>query len=214
MADLICRRLGSVPYADSWRAMRNFTDTRGAETTDECWLLEHPAVYTLGQAGRRRHIHNAGKIPVVDSDRGGQVTFHGPGQIVAYTLFDLPRLGIGIRGMVTGLEKAVIGLLREHGIEAAGRRDAPGVYVDDAKIAALGLRVRKGCSYHGLALNVSMDLAPFSGIDPCGYRDLQVTQLRDHGVVSSLDEIGEQLIDFIGVEFGYNVVDSSKLSAP
>ncbi len=212
--DLICRRLGTVAYLDSWRAMRNFTDHRNAESADECWLLEHPAVYTLGQAGRREHVLNAAGIPVVQCDRGGQVTFHGPGQIVMYTLFDLRRLGIGVRGMVVRLEKVVIGLLRRYAIEATGRRDAPGVYVDDAKIAALGLRVRKGCTYHGLALNVAMDLAPFAGINPCGYRGLRVTQLRDHGVAIPLDEIGGQLIECIGREFGYNVVKTCKSTMP
>lgn len=214
MPDLICRRLGCVPYLDTWRAMRKFTDIRDAESTDECWLLEHPAIYTLGQAGRREHILDAARIPVVESDRGGQVTFHGPGQIVVYTLFDLRRLGIGVRGMVVRLENVVIGLLREYAIDATGRRDAPGVYVEGAKIAALGLRVRKGYTYHGLSLNVAMDLTPFVGIDPCGYPGLQVTQLSDHGVTSPLDEIGGQLIDSIAVEFGYNAVEDCETTIP
>jgi lipoyl(octanoyl) transferase len=212
--DLICRRLGCVPYFDSWRAMRNFTDVRGPESTDECWLLEHPTVYTLGQAGRREHILSAAGIPIVQSDRGGQVTFHGPGQIVMYTLFDLRRLGIGVRELVLRLENVVVGLLQQYAIAATGRRDAPGVYVDGAKIAALGLRVRKGCTYHGLSLNVAMDMAPFAGIDPCGYPGLQVTQLSDHGVAKPLDEIGNQLIDSVAHEFGYNAVKPWKTTMP
>lgn len=205
MPTLNCRRLACVPYSEAWRAMQAFTDNRHPESDDECWLLEHPPVYTLGQAGRREHIHNTTGIPVVESDRGGQVTYHGPGQLVLYTLFDLRRLGIGVRNLVIRLENTVIQLLQQQGIHAAGRRDAPGVYVDKAKIAALGLRVRKGCCYHGLSLNADMDLTPFAGINPCGYPGMRVTQLCDLGVNTTLDDIGGQLIDCLAVEFGYNV---------
>lgn len=159
--------------------MRAFTDSRDADTPDELWLLEHPPVFTLGQAGRPEHLLAPGTIPVIQTDRGGQVTYHGPGQLVAYVLLDLRRAGIGIKRLVERLEQAVIDLLAEHGIEAERRANAPGVYVAGAKIASLGLRVRNGCSYHGLALNVDMDLEPFSRINPCGYAGLSITQLVD-----------------------------------
>ena len=162
--------------------MRSFTDVRTRETENECWVVEHPPVYTLGQSGKREHILNAAAIPVVASDRGGQVTYHGPGQVVVYTLFDLRRAGIGIREMVIRLENAVIETLAIFGIEAQGRRDAPGVYVDEAKIAALGLRVRKGCTYHGLSFNIEPDLTPFLGINPCGFAGMEVTSLQKLGV--------------------------------
>ncbi len=177
--------------------MRDFTDKRTAEDADELWVCEHPAVYTLGQAGRREHILNTADIPVVQSDRGGQVTYHGPGQVVIYTLINLRRTNIGVRDMVIRLENSVIGLLAEHDIVAAGRRDAPGVYVEEAKIAALGLRVRRGCTYHGLAMNIDADLTPFSGIDPCGYRGLEVTSTRQLGVTVAKDKIIEQLVSHV-----------------
>jgi len=174
--------------------MRAFTDSRDATTADELWVLEHPAVYTLGQAGKREHILNANDIPVVESDRGGQVTFHGPGQIIIYTLIDLRRAGMGIRDLVVRLENAVIDTLSQFNVTALGRRDAPGVYVGDAKIAALGLRVRRGCSYHGLSLNIDMDLAPFNGINPCGYEGLAVTSMHKLGVTHSKSAIVESLL--------------------
>jgi lipoyl(octanoyl) transferase len=177
------RWLGRCEYADAWQRMRAFTDARSAVTPDEIWLLEHPPVYTLGQAGRREHLLAPGDIPVVQSDRGGQVTYHGPGQAVVYTLLDLRRLGIGVRTAVQCLEGAVIDLLAEHGVRGARRAGAPGVYVDGAKVAALGLRVRRRCAYHGVALNVDLDLEPFRRIDPCGYAGLPVTRLADLGVV-------------------------------
>lgn len=173
------RRLGRCDYESTWRAMRRFTDRRGPADTDELWLLEHPPIFTLGQAGRREHVLNPGDIPVLQTDRGGQVTYHGPGQIVAYLLLDLRRAGIGVKQLVHLLEQAAIAVLARYGIDAAARPDAPGVYVRGAKIAAIGLRVRRGCSYHGIALNVDADLAPFSRIDPCGYAGLQVTRVVD-----------------------------------
>jgi len=176
---LLVRRLGLREYEPTWRAMQSFTDRRGASTPDELWLLEHFPVYTQGQAGRPEHILDPGAIPVVQIDRGGQVTYHGPGQLVAYLLLDLRRAGLGVRRLVHMLELSVIDLLAGYGIESVARPDAPGVYVNDAKIAAIGLRVRRGCSYHGLALNVCMDLEPFSGIDPCGYPGQTVTQIVD-----------------------------------
>jgi lipoyl(octanoyl) transferase len=178
---LVVRELGRRAYADTWQRMRAFTDARTADSADQVWLVEHPPVYTLGQAGRLEHLHDSGGIPVVHSDRGGQVTYHGPGQVVAYTLFDLRRRGVGVRRLVETLERAVIDLLAEHGIEGQRRDKAPGVYVAGAKVASLGLRVRHGRSFHGLALNVSVDLAPFAAIDPCGYPGLPVTRLADLG---------------------------------
>ena len=205
MSDVICRQLGCIAYHDTWRAMRAFTDARDPDSPDELWVLEHAPVYTLGQAGRREHILNAGDIPIVESDRGGQVTYHGPGQLVIYTLFDLRRLGVGVRNLVVRIENAVIAFLHRYNIVAQGRRDAPGVYVNGAKIAALGLRVRKGCSYHGLALNVSTDLQPFAGINPCGYQGMQVVSLQDSGIDISLQTAADQLIHALASEFDYNV---------
>ncbi len=181
----VIRHLGEVDYQKTWQAMQDFTDTRDKDTADELWFLQHPPVYTLGKNGKPEHVLNAQGIPLVNSDRGGQVTYHGPGQIVVYTLLDLNRLKIGVRELVTCIEQSIIELLSAHGVESNARRDAPGVYVNNAKIAALGLRVRKGCSFHGLALNVNMDLEPFSRINPCGYEGLEVTQLNNF--VSGID---------------------------
>lgn len=188
------RRLGMRPYERVWREMQAFTDTRTDETTDEIWLLQHEAVYTLGKNGRREHVIDSGAIPVINSDRGGQVTYHGPGQIVAYTLIDIARLNIGARELVTRLENAVIALLAEYNIKAVARKDAPGVYVDGKKIAALGLRVRRGRSFHGLAFNVDMDLEPFGRINPCGYEGLEVTQLSALADNIALDTVEQQLL--------------------
>jgi lipoyl(octanoyl) transferase len=192
------KRLGPTDYTRTWRAMQAFTDARTPETTDEVWLTEHAPVYTLGLAGRPEHLLRANAIPILKVDRGGQVTYHGPGQLVVYLLIDLRRLRLGVRQLVEAIESAVIKLLDSYGIEAYGRRDAPGVYVKrdgrEAKIAALGLKVRNGCTYHGFALNLDMDLAPFDDIDPCGYRGLAVTQLRDLGVRASRTEIEERLM--------------------
>jgi lipoyl(octanoyl) transferase len=190
----VVRRLGRVAYEPTWRAMQDFTARRTADTPDELWLLEHPPVYTLGQAGRREHLLAATDIPLVPIDRGGQITYHGPGQAVAYVLVDLRRRGYGIRELVNRMEQAVIDLLAAHGVAARRLAGAPGVYVGGAKIAALGLRVKRGCTYHGLALNVDMDLAPFAAIDPCGYPGLRVTQCRDLGVEPSAAQIESLLV--------------------
>ena len=185
---------GVVDYATCWQHMRDFTDTRAENTPDQVWLVQHPAVYTLGQAGKREHILDAGDTPVINTDRGGQVTWHGPGQIVMYTLIDLRRAKLGVRELVILLEMSVVQTLAHWGIDAAGRRDAPGVYVNGAKIAALGLRVRRGCSYHGLALNVDNDLTAFTRINPCGFKNLEVTSLRQLGVDEPIADIERQLV--------------------
>ncbi|MCA1978206.1 MAG: lipoyl(octanoyl) transferase LipB [Thiobacillus sp.] len=182
MSALVVRRLGRVEYEPTWRAMQAFSAQRTAATPDELWLLEHPPVYTQGQAGRPEHLIAATAIPVVPIDRGGQITYHGPGQVVAYLLVDLRRRGYGIRELVTRMEQAVIDVLAQHGVAAERRAGAPGVYVAGAKIAALGLRVKRGCTYHGLAFNVDMDLAPFAAINPCGYAGMAVTDCRRLGL--------------------------------
>lgn len=187
------RSLGRVEYEPTWRAMQAFTAQRTPDTPDEIWLLEHPPVYTQGQAGRAEHLIAATDIPVVPIDRGGQITFHGPGQVVAYVLVDLRRRGYGIRELVARMEQAVIDVLAAHGAAAARLAGAPGVYVDGAKIAALGLRVKHGCTYHGLAFNVDMDLTPFAAINPCGYAGMRVTQCRDLGVKLSLPQAEQAL---------------------
>jgi lipoyl(octanoyl) transferase len=189
----IVRSLGRVEYAPTWRAMQAFTAQRTPDTPDEIWLLEHPPVYTQGQAGKPEHLIAATDIPVVPIDRGGQITYHGPGQVVAYVLVDLRRRGYGIRELVTRMEQAVINLLAAHDVAAARLSGAPGIYVDGAKIAALGLRVKHGCTYHGLAFNVDMDLAPFAAINPCGYAGMRVTQCRDLGVTLTLPQAEQAL---------------------
>jgi lipoyl(octanoyl) transferase len=196
-AAVVIRVLGRTDCATTWRAMQAFTAARTAATPDEIWLTEHPPVYTLGLAGRRDHLLRDNGIPVLPIDRGGQVTYHGPGQLVAYLLFDLRRRGIGIRAMVRAIESAVVEWLASTGMAAYGKPSAPGVYVNvagtEAKIAALGLRVKNGCTYHGVALNVAMDLSPFADIDPCGYKGLAVTQLADLGVARTVEEAGTAL---------------------
>lgn len=189
----VVRHLGEVDYRQTWQQMQDFTDQRTAETPDELWILQHPPVYTLGKNGKPEHILNAGTIPVVQSDRGGQVTYHGPGQIVVYILMDITRAGLGVRKLVTLMEQSIIALLSEYGIEARARADAPGVYVNDAKIAALGLRVRKGCCFHGLSFNVDMELEPFSRINPCGYKELEVIQLKQFDKNIQIEDVEAQL---------------------
>jgi lipoyl(octanoyl) transferase len=189
----LIRHMGTTEYAASWEAMRRFTTERGSGTPDELWVLEHPPVYTSGIAGRAEHFPRASSIPLMRSDRGGQITYHGPGQAIVYTLVDLERRRLTVRGMVALIEQAVIGVLAQHGVSAQTKAGAPGVYVEGAKIAALGLRVRRGGCYHGVALNVDMDLAPFSDIDPCGYPGLEVTQTSAHGVAAGVRELGEAL---------------------
>lgn len=197
------RRLGRQPYAPVLQAMRAFTDVRDASCDDELWLLEHDPVFTLGQAGKAEHVLAPGDIPVVKVERGGQVTYHGPGQIIGYPLLDLRRLGIGVRELVDRIEQAMIDTLEHWNILALRRRGAPGVYVGDAKIGALGLRVRRGCTFHGLALNVAMDLEPFRRINPCGFEGLQVTQVLDLGGPGSLAAVEDVLIDEFARQFGY-----------
>ena len=189
----VVKRLGRVDYEPTFQAMQDFTAGRTAETPDELWIVEHPPVYTLGQAGKPEHILEDVGIPIVRIDRGGQVTYHGPGQVVIYLLLDLARLKIKVRELVTAIEQAVIDFLAAQGVAAERRAGAPGVYVGEAKIAALGLKIKNGCSYHGLSLNVDMDLYPFTAINPCGYAGLKVTQTRDLGVPLTAHEAGEQL---------------------
>lgn len=185
--------MGCVDYASAWHAMQAFTAARDEATPDEFWLLEHPPVYTLGQAGKPEHLIAPSDIPLVHIDRGGQITYHGPGQVVVYLLVDLKRRGYGIRELVTRIEQAIIDLLAAHGVPAERLAGAPGVYVNGAKIAALGLRVKRGCTYHGLALNVDMDLAPFAAINPCGYAGMAVTQCRDIGIAAGPDTLAGEL---------------------
>jgi lipoyl(octanoyl) transferase len=194
---LIVRELGLQPYEQVWQDMQLFTDQRSETTADELWLLQHSPVYTLGKNGKPDHILDAQHIPVIKSDRGGQVTYHGPGQVIVYTLLDLNRRHIGVRELVTRIENSVIELLEDYDIRANARRDAPGVYVDGRKIAALGLRVRKGRSFHGLALNVDMDLEPFSRINPCGYQGLEVTQLSELADVVDFNEVQKRLLSHL-----------------
>lgn len=200
---LLLRRLGRCEYRPVFDAMRAFTDGRAATTPDELWWVEHPPVFTQGVAGKPEHLLAPGDIPVVRADRGGQVTYHGPGQLVVYCLLDVRRLGLGARALVTILEQAVIELLAAHGIVAQARPNAPGVYLEGAKVASLGLRIRQGRSYHGLSLNVAMDLEPFSRINPCGYPGLRVTQLRDFGVELTLEAAAEALLPRLGHKLGY-----------
>lgn len=192
---LIVRRLGVAPYESTFVAMRDFTEQRDASAPDEIWLLQHPPVFTLGLTGKREHLLSPGNTPIIETDRGGQVTYHGPGQVVLYPLLNLRRRNLGVRRLVTLLEQSVIALLASLQIPAQARPDAPGVYVDGRKIASLGLRVRRGCSYHGLSLNVAMDLSPFQRINPCGYAGLEVTQLRDFGIEDGLESIETALLE-------------------
>ena len=189
---LIIRHPGRVDYETAWHDMQNFTNSRDHNTPDELWFLEHPPVFTLGRNGKQEHLHNTGEIPVINTDRGGQVTYHGPGQLIVYPLLDINRRQLGVQSLVQILEQAVIDLCTDYRIDAHRREKAPGVYVDDRKLAALGLRIRKGCSFHGLSLNIDMDLTPFAMIDPCGYAGMEVTQLRDLGVKASLKTIADQ----------------------
>jgi len=187
------RSLGLVDYQPTWDAMKRFTAERTADTPDEIWLVQHPPIFTQGQAGKPEHLLDAHNIPVVKIDRGGQITYHGPGQIVLYLLLDLRRWKINVRELVRLMEQSVIDLLAEYGISAQGRVDAPGVYVNDAKIAALGLKIKNGCCYHGLSFNVDMNLTPFSFINPCGYEGLQVTQACALGIPANINELQAQL---------------------
>ncbi|WP_374242130.1 lipoyl(octanoyl) transferase LipB [Zoogloea sp.] len=198
---MIVRRPGRVPYEPTWRAMQDFTAQRDAATPDELWLVEHPPVYTLGQAGKAEHLLHVTDIPLVKIDRGGQITYHGPGQVVGYLLLDLHRRGLKVREMVNLIEQALIDCIADYGLDARRKDGAPGVYIDDAKVAALGLRVKNGCSYHGLSLNVDMDLTPFTWINPCGYSGLQTIQLKDFGVTEGPDEVTTRLLGHLQRHF-------------
>ena len=202
-ARLIIRNLGLQPYPRIWQAMRDFTDQRNAETTDELWLLRHQPVFTQGQAGKAEHILDPHQIPVIQTDRGGQVTYHGPGQLIAYPLLDLSRRSLTIRSLVTTLEQSIIDLLSQFNLQATAQPQAPGVYVDNNKICSIGLRVRRGCSFHGIALNVDMDLTPFSYINPCGFRGLTMTQLSHYAPGVDCEAIIPRLIDAFIRHFGY-----------
>lgn len=194
LAPIVVRQLGHCDYLPTWQAMQAFTNHRSETSHDEIWLVEHPPVFTVGLNGKPEHLLDPGDIPVINVDRGGQVTYHGPGQLMAYLLADLRRRHWGVRHLVNAMEQAVIALLAEHGITATTRAKAPGVYVNDAKVAALGLRVRRGCSYHGLCLNVDMDLSPYARINPCGYQGQTVTQLRDLDIKLNVQQTGEALL--------------------
>lgn len=198
---MIVRRPGRVPYEPTWRAMQDFTTQRDASTPDELWLVEHPPVYTLGQAGKAEHLLHVTDIPLVKIDRGGQITYHGPGQVVGYLLLDLHRRGLKVREMVNLLEQALIDCIADYGLDARRKDGAPGVYIDGAKVAALGLRVKNGCSYHGLSLNVDMDLTPFTWINPCGYSGLQTIQLKDFGVTEGPEEVATRLLGHLQRHF-------------
>lgn len=210
---LLCD-LGRQPYEPVWRAMQVFTDHRGVDTADELWLVEHDPVFTLGQTGRIEHVLQPGDIPVIQVDRGGQVTYHGPGQLVLYPLLDLRRVRIGVREYVFRVEQAVIDTLADWNIEAVRRDGAPGVYVAGAKIAALGIRVRRGCTFHGLAFNIDMDLSPFTRINPCGYAGLRVTSMVDLGGPSGLQAVKPALVEHFAAQFGLKVDEAPPPALP
>ncbi|MGR4990850.1 lipoyl(octanoyl) transferase LipB [Vibrio sp. WZ-1] len=206
---LVVKRLGRQDYEPVWKAMHEFTDQRTEDTPDEVWLVEHNPVFTQGQAGKAEHLINTGDIPVVQSDRGGQVTYHGPGQLVAYFLINLRRKKLGVRDLVTHIENLVINTLKAYNIDSAARPDAPGVYVDGKKICSLGLRIRKGCSFHGLALNVNMDLGPFLRINPCGYEGMEMVQVSQIGGPEDIKAVEKQLIQELVTLLDYEQVDFS-----
>jgi len=207
---LIVRHLGRQAYEPVWAAMKAFTDGRDASTVDELWLVEHDPVFTQGLAGKPEHLLNPGSIPVVQTDRGGQVTYHGPGQIVAYPLLDLERAGVGVRCLVDRLEQAVIDVLADLGIEAGRQEGAPGVFVDSAKIASIGLKVRRGRTYHGLAFNVDMDLAPFSLINPCGFAGLRMTHVAEQGGQARWQDLARRLVEAFCATMGYHAEEGEK----
>ena len=206
MSDLVIRELGRQVYEPVWRAMQEFTNTRTETTPDEIWFCEHESVFTLGLNTKPEHLLAPGDIPVVQIDRGGQVTFHGPGQLMVYPLIDIRRANIGVRRLVTALEQSVVDLAAAYDVEAAARPDAPGVYVDGNKLASVGLRIRRGASFHGMALNVDTDLEPFSRINPCGYEGLAVTRLQDVGINDEKDIIAEKLCTRLATILGYNAL--------
>jgi len=204
--ELIVRELGLQAYLPVWQAMQRFTDTRTEQNRDELWLLQHHPVFTLGQAGKTEHLLCPGDTPVIKSDRGGQVTYHGPGQLMAYLLLDVRRKAIGVRDLVQHIECSLIALLASYGISAQTQTGAPGVYVEGAKIASLGLRIRRGCSFHGLALNVAMDLEPFSRINPCGYQGLRMTQMQDFIPLIDMTEVSSKLRSQLAATLGYKPI--------
>jgi lipoyl(octanoyl) transferase len=201
---LVVKNLGEKPYAETWQAMKSFTNSRDECAADEFWFVQHPPVYTLGQAGKVEHLLTPGDIPIVHSDRGGQVTYHGPGQLVCYLLLDIRRLQLGVRDLVTAIEQSIVQLINSYGVAAEAKPEAPGVYVDGRKLAALGLRIRKGCSYHGLSLNVDMDLGPFSNINPCGIEGLEVVDMKRLGIDRPMAKIMEELTDILVQQIGYD----------
>ncbi|MPX91601.1 octanoyltransferase [Salinivibrio sp. PR6] len=204
---LVVRHLGRQPYLRVWEQMRHFTDRRDDNTRDEVWLVEHDPVFTQGQAGKTEHVLVPGDIPVVQSDRGGQVTYHGPGQLVAYFLINLKRKKVGVRALVSHIEDIVVNTLAHFHVDAYARPDAPGVYVNDAKICSLGLRIRRGCSFHGLALNINMDLSPFQRINPCGYAGMAMTQLSDQVGKVTLEDVQPVLVDTLTQQLTYSEVE-------
>jgi lipoyl(octanoyl) transferase len=208
LSHLLVRRLGVMAYQESYDVMREFTANRDENTSDEIWLLEHPPTFTQGLNGKTEHLLDPGKIPLIQVDRGGQITYHGPGQLIAYLLLDLRRHKMGVRQLVTAMEQSVIDLVSNYGITANARTDAPGVYVEDAKIAAIGLRVKRGRSYHGLSLNIDMDLTPFSHINPCGHPGMVVTDLRTLGVTDSLEKITDKLLDQLKQQLSITITKS------
>ena len=208
----VLRWLGRVDYEPTWRAMQRLVDGRGPGTTDEIWFLEHPPVFTLGMNAGPEHLLGTGDIPVMQIDRGGQVTYHGPGQLVVYPLLDLGRAKLGVRALVEGIERAVIAAVAVWGIEAHGRRDAPGVYVGPRKLASVGLRIRRGCSYHGLALNVAMDLEPFRRINPCGHAGLEMAQVSELGGPADLGVVADTLAPRLLAALGFAPADQSATS--
>ena len=204
---LTIRLLGRQDYQPVWQAMHDFTDTRTDETTDEVWIVEHNPVFTQGQAGKAEHLLETGDIPVVQSDRGGQVTYHGPGQLVVYFLLNLRRKDMGVRELVTHIETIIINTLQQYAINSAAKPDAPGVYVDGKKIASLGLRIRRGCSFHGLALNVNMDLSPFLRINPCGYQGMEMVQVSQLGGPQDIDKVAQDLLQQLTSQLDYQTVE-------
>lgn len=205
-SSLVVRHLGRQAYEPTWQAMQAFTDERTEQTLDELWLLEHDPVFTQGQAGKAEHILAPGDIPVVKVDRGGQVTYHGPGQLVVYFLLDIRRRKMGVRQLVNTIEDTIVAMMAEYGVEAAARPDAPGVYVNNAKLCSLGLRIRKGCSFHGLALNVDMDLSPFLRINPCGYAGMQMVQTTDLNGPPNVGEAAQQVTQIFAKLLGYETI--------
>ncbi|RUO32159.1 octanoyltransferase [Aliidiomarina sedimenti] len=210
MNKLIIRQLASMDYEPVWHAMQHYTNIRGPEADDEIWIVEHPPVFTQGQAGKAEHILAPGTIPVVQVDRGGQVTYHGPGQLVIYFLIDIRRRKMGVRNLVTAIEQTVVEALRSYSIESAPRADAPGVYIGQQKVCSLGLRIRRGCSFHGLALNVKMDMEPFGRINPCGYAGMEMTQTSNHDGPETIEQAAKAVSNAFISQLGYAEVHEVK----